>query len=131
MRGERMNLSISMTSGEPIYGQIKEQIKQQILSGQLQEGEPLPSIRSLAQTLRISVITTKRAYDELEQEGLVASVSGKGTFVSGRNKQTLREIQYRELEEQIKSIVVKSRTLGLTLDEALALFTLFYREEND
>jgi len=126
-----MNLSISMTSGEPIYGQIKEQIKQQILSGQLQEGEPLPSIRSLAQTLRISVITTKRAYDELEQEGLVASVSGKGTFVSGRNKQTLREIQYRELEEQIKSIVVKSRTLGLTLDEALALFTLFYREEND
>jgi len=126
-----MNLSISMTSGEPIYEQIKVQIKNQILSGQLQEGEPLPSIRNLAQTLKISVITTKRAYDELEQEGLVASVSGKGTFVSGRNKQSLREIHYRELEEQIKSIVGKSRTLGLTEQEVLALFTLFYREEND
>lgn len=124
-----MNLSISMTSGEPIYGQIKEQMKQQIMSGTLREGELLPSIRSLAQTLKISVITTKRAYDELEQEGLVVSVAGKGTFVTGRNKQTIREIQYRELEEQVKSIVFKSRTLGLTLDEVHALLDLFYREE--
>jgi GntR family transcriptional regulator len=126
-----MNLSISLTSGQPIYGQIKEQIKNQILSGQLQDGEMLPSIRNLAQILKISVITTKRAYDELEQEGLVTSVSGKGTFVSSTNKQSILEIQYRELEEQIKAIVTKSRTLGLKQEEILNLFTLFYREENE
>lgn len=125
-----MNLSISLTSREPIYEQIKEQIKNQILSGQLEDGELLPSIRSLAQTLKISVITTKRAYDDLEQEGLVTSISGKGTFVSSKNKQSIREIQYKELEELMKSIIVKSRNLDLKQEEMLELFTLFYREEN-
>ncbi|WP_409340767.1 GntR family transcriptional regulator [Paenibacillus sp. MBLB4367] len=126
-----MNLSVSLTSGEPIYLQIKEQIKNQILAGQLQEGDPLPSIRNLAQTLKISVITTKRAYDDLEQEGLVASVSGKGTFVSGTNKHSIREIKFRELEEQIKSIVTQSRALGLKRNEVMQLFDIFYGEERD
>ncbi|WP_445667530.1 GntR family transcriptional regulator [Paenibacillus sp. FSL H7-0331] len=120
-----------MASRAPIYEQIREQLKNQILTGQLQEGELLPSIRNLAQTLKISVITTKRAYDELEQEGLVTSVSGKGTFVSSKNKQSIREIQYRELEEQIKAVVKKSQALGLKHDEMLNLFTLFYGEENE
>lgn len=125
-----MNLSVSFTSGEPIYLQLKEQIKNQILSGALPEGELLPSIRNLALTLKISVITTKRAYDELDQEGLVASVSGKGTFVSGNNKESIREIKYRQLEDRIKAIVVESRAIGLEPHEVIHLFNLFSGEEN-
>ncbi|XEC93705.1 GntR family transcriptional regulator [Paenibacillus tarimensis] len=125
-----MHLSVSFSSGEPIYLQIKEQIKNQILSGQLQEGVPLPSIRNLAHNLKISVITTKRAYDELEQEGLVTSVSGKGTFVSGANKESIREMKYRELEDQMRAAVKKSQALGLTRQDLLNLITILYGEEN-
>jgi len=124
-----MNLTISLASGEPIYLQIKEQMKSQILSGQLREGEMLPSIRNLAQTLKISVITTKRAYDELEQEGLVASVSGKGTFVSGVNRQTIRELKLRELEDRIRSIVADGKRIGLSEAELTGLVQLFYKED--
>jgi GntR family transcriptional regulator len=125
-----MHLSVSFSSKEPIYVQIKTQIKNQILSGQLQEDELLPSIRSLAQSLKISVITTKRAYDELEQEGLVASVSGKGTFVSGTNKESIREIKYRELEDQLKAVIQESRALGLKRQEVLNLIAILYGEED-
>lgn len=124
-----MHLSVSLTSGEPIYSQIKEQIKNQIITGQLQDGELLPSIRNLAQTLKISVITTKRAYDELEQEGLVASVSGKGTFVSGNNKESIRELKYRALEEQLRSAIKESKDMGLTSKELLELVSILYGEE--
>jgi GntR family transcriptional regulator len=124
-----MHLSVSLTSGEPIYSQIKEQIKNQIITGQLQDGELLPSIRNLAQTLKISVITTKRAYDELEQEGLVASVSGKGTFVSGTNKEAIRELKYRALEEQIRLAIKESKEMGLTSKELLDLVSIMYGEE--
>ncbi|GAA3404054.1 GntR family transcriptional regulator [Paenibacillus hodogayensis] len=123
-----MNLSVSLASGEPIYQQIKEQIKEHILSGRLREGEALPSIRNLAHDLRISVITTKRAYDELEQEGLVASVAGKGTFVTEKNKEAIREVRYRELEEQVKEIVAKGKALGLSKGDLTELFELFYGE---
>lgn len=126
-----MHLSVSLTSGEPIYLQIKEQIKNQILNGQLQDGELLPSIRNLAQNLKISVITTKRAYDELEQEGLVTSVSGKGTFVSGNNKESIREIKYRALEDQIRITIKESRVMGLTKKDLLNLVTILYGEENE
>ncbi|WP_217593503.1 GntR family transcriptional regulator [Cohnella sp. GbtcB17] len=126
-----MHLSVSLTSGEPIYLQIKEQIKNQILTGQLHEGELLPSIRNLAQNLKISVITTKRAYDELEQDGLVTSVSGKGTFVSGGNKESIREIKYRALEDQVRLTIKESRSIGLTKREFLNLVTILYGEENE
>lgn len=125
----KMNISVSHSSGVPIYQQIKDQLQQQILSGQLQDGELLPSIRSLAQTLQISVITTKRAYDDLEQEGLVASVSGKGTFVSHRNAEAIREARYRRLEEQLKAVVAESRALGLPAEELAQLVHVFYGEE--
>lgn len=124
-----MNLSISLTSGEPIYAQIKEQIKAQILSGRLREGEPLPSIRQLAQHLNISVITTKRAYEDLEKEGLVVSVAGKGTFVMENNKEAIREVKYRELEDRIRTIVTESKALGLSRDEVIEMLTLFYGDE--
>ncbi|TNJ66384.1 GntR family transcriptional regulator [Paenibacillus hemerocallicola] len=126
-----MNLSVSLASGEPIYAQIKEQIKKQILSGQLREGEPLPSIRNLAHDLQISVITTKRAYDELEQEGLVVSVAGKGTFVSEKNKESIREVKYRQLEEGIRRIVAESKALGVRKEELASLIELFYGEERE
>lgn len=125
-----MHLSVSLSSGEPIYLQIKEQIKIQILSGQLQEGELLPSIRHLAQNLKISVITTKRAYDELEQEGLVTSVTGKGTFVTGTTKESIREMKFRELEDQIKAIIKEGRALGLTRQDLSNLVSILYGEEN-
>ncbi|WP_127585382.1 GntR family transcriptional regulator [Paenibacillus koleovorans] len=123
-----MNLSVSHTSGEPIYQQIKHQIRDHILTGSLRDGELLPSIRSLAQHLQISVITTKRAYDELEQEGLVASVSGKGTFVSGGNKEAIREVRHRQLEDRIKVVVQEARALNLQADELVGLVRLFYGE---
>ncbi|MDF2724112.1 MAG: GntR family transcriptional regulator [Paenibacillus sp.] len=126
-----MHLSVSLSSGEPIYAQIKEQIKNQIVSGQLREGEHLPSIRNLAQDLKISVITTKRAYDELEQEGLVTSVSGKGTFVSSRNKESIREMKYRELEDRLRAAIKESRALGLTREDMLQLFAILYGEEHE
>lgn len=126
-----MFLSVSLTSGEPIYVQVKEQIKNQILTGQLQDGELLPSIRNLAQSLNISVITTKRAYDELEQEGLVASVAGKGTFVSGTNKEAIREIKYRALEEQIRLTIRESKNLGLDREALVHLVTILYGEERE
>ncbi|MEF3303813.1 GntR family transcriptional regulator [Paenibacillus sp. GYB003] len=126
-----MNVSVSLASGEPIYQQIKEQIKRQILSGELRDGEPLPSIRQLAGDLRISVITTKRAYDELEQEGLVASVAGKGTFVTEKNKEAIREVKFKRLEEQVKSVIAESRSLGLGKKDVIELFELLYGEANE
>jgi GntR family transcriptional regulator len=126
-----MHIAVSFTSGEPIYLQVKEQIKNQILTGQLQDGEMLPSIRNLAQSLKISVITTKRAYDELEQEGLVASVAGKGTFVSGSNKEALREIKYRALEEQLRLTIKESRNMGLTHEQFLHLVAIMYGEDKE
>ncbi|WNS44698.1 GntR family transcriptional regulator [Paenibacillus sp. MMS20-IR301] len=124
-----MHLSVSLTSGEPIYSQVKEQIKNQILAGQLREGELLPSIRNLAQSLKISVITTKRAYDDLEQEGLVTSVSGKGTFVAGNNIESIREIKYRALEDQLRTAIAEGRNMGLTRTDFMNLVTILFGEE--
>lgn len=122
-----MDLSVSLTTGEPIYRQIVEQIRQQIMSGKLREGEMLPSIRSLAHDLRISVITTKRAYDELEQEGLVVSVTGKGTFVTENNREAVREAGYRQLESQAAELVARSAALGVGREDLLHLIDILYR----
>jgi GntR family transcriptional regulator len=130
MVGKRMNIHISHTSGAPIYEQIKNQITEQILSGLLPDATLLPSIRSLAQYLQISVITTKRAYDELEREGLVVSVAGKGTYVSAQRSGTIREARYRKLEERIKVIVEESRALGLAKEELIGILSI-YLEEGD
>ena len=92
-----MNISISNQNGKPIYEQITEQIKALILAGQLKEGDPLPSMRLLAKELRISVITTKRAYEELEREGFLYTLTGKGSFVAGKNAEFLREEQLRQV----------------------------------
>jgi len=124
-----VNIIISNSSGQPIYEQIVNQIKNLIISGELKEGDPLPSMRLLAKELRISVITTKRAYEELEREGFIVSVTGKGSFVAAKNVELIREQQLREIEDYMQRIVEKSFACGLTLDELIEMLTLFYKGE--
>ena len=124
-----MDFYISHSSNKPIYEQIMAQIKSQILSGVLTEGDALPSIRVLARELRISVITTKRAYDELEHEGLLHSVAGKGTFVAAANPQLLREEKMRQLEDLLQKAVDSAKEHGFSLEELTRILTLIYQEE--
>lgn len=114
-----MDIIISSSSGRPIYEQIFDQIRSAIVRGELTEGEQLPSIRALANSLRVSVITTKRAYADLEAAGLVETVQGKGSFVAGGNAELIREEQMREVEDLMARAVERGRALGLT-DEELA-----------
>lgn len=121
-----MTILIDNKSGLPIYDQIYSQIKAQIISGGLQTDEALPSIRSLAKDLRISVITTRRAYDELEQEGFIYTIPGKGCFVAQKNLQLLREENLKKIESHMQSIFQLSQTCGLTLDEAVEMLRLMW-----
>lgn len=126
-----MNLIISNASGLPIYEQIVTQIKGRILSGALEEGEMLPSIRALAKDLRISVITTKRAYDELEREGLICTVAGKGCFVAARNPEWVREGLLREIEEHMQKIAQLAVQAGIRGDELCEMFHALGLEDGD
>ncbi len=112
-----MNIQISNASSDPIYLQIKNQIKAAIISGKLKAEEQLPSIRFLAKELRVSVITTKRAYDELELEGFINSVQGKGSFVAGQNKEFIREEQLRKVENSLEEALKQAKIAGLTLED--------------
>lgn len=124
-----MKIVISNNSKEPIYEQIKRQIKESILRGDLRENELLPSIRQLAKDLQISVITTKRAYDDLEQEGFIVSVVGKGSFVAGQNREFLREMRLRWIEERLGEVVAEGKALGVTLPELVEMLRLLYEDE--
>jgi GntR family transcriptional regulator len=108
-----MRILISNASPDPIYEQIVRQVKSQIIAGDLSEGEVLPSIRKLAQDLQISVITTKRAYDELESEGFIDTVAGKGTFVAAQNIEFLREKRMKAVEEKLAAAVDEARLMGM------------------
>lgn len=108
-----MNIFINNRSGLPIYDQIYSQIKTQIISGELKENEPLPSIRGLAKDLRISVITTRRAYEELEKEGFVYTVAAKGCFVAPKNAELLREENLKKIEEHIAQIALLAKSCNL------------------
>ncbi len=123
-----MRTVISNSSKEAIYEQIKRQIKESILRGELAEGELLPSIRQLAKDLQISVITTKRAYDDLEQEGFIVSVVGKGSFVAGQNRELLREMRLRWIEERLAEVVAESKALDVTLAELTEMLRLLYED---
>ena len=112
-----MQLYIDNRSGAPIYDQIYSQIKDAIVSGQVAAGEALPSIRALAKDLRISVITTKRAYDELEREGFIDTLPGKGCFVAERSAELLREESLRKIEGYMQEIRRLAAACGLTEDE--------------
>lgn len=112
-----MELIIRNVTNQPIYDQIFCQLRDQIVSGALKPGEALPSIRALAKDLKISVITTKRAYDELEAQGLIDTVAGKGCFVAERNLGLIREQQLRELEEHLSAAAALARSCGLSREE--------------
>ena len=124
-----MQLYIDNRSGAPIYDQIYSQIKDAILSGQVTEGEALPSIRALAKDLRISVITTKRAYDELEAAGFLVTVAGKGSFVAEGNRALQREARLREMEEHLTKAIALGRECGLGTEELRESFALLLKED--
>ncbi|WP_313343204.1 GntR family transcriptional regulator [Sedimentibacter sp.] len=124
-----MNIIISNSSGQPIYEQIVSQLKSLIISGELNEGDALPSMRILAKELRISVITTKRAYEELEREGFIVSFTGKGSFVASKNIDLIREQQLKEIENYMQEIISLANNCGLRLDELIEMMTLIYEGE--
>ncbi|MEI3062967.1 MAG: GntR family transcriptional regulator [Oscillospiraceae bacterium] len=124
-----MTIIIDNKSGVPIYDQIYSQIKAQIIGDALRQDEALPSIRSLAKDLRISVITTKRAYDELEAEGFIYTLPGKGSFVAPKNTELLREENLRRIEEHMREISALAVQSGLTRQELSEMYTLISEEE--
>ncbi|MGW7160782.1 GntR family transcriptional regulator [Paenibacillus taichungensis] len=124
-----MNILISNASSDPIYMQILNQIRQSILSGELVAGESLLSIRQLAKDLQVSVITTKRVYEELEKEKLIDSVVGKGSFVSGANQEFIREQRLKRIEEKMLDILREGKELGMSVQDVVKHFTLLVEEE--
>lgn len=127
-RGDTLNVNISNTSTIPLYEQIQTQIKSQILNGNLKSGEGLPSIRNLAKELKVSIITTKRAYEELEKEGFIETVTGKGTFVSKQNTERLKEITLYDIENKLEEIIKQAKAVGVTLEEGIEIFKSIYEE---
>ncbi len=125
-----MNIIIRNTGGQPIYEQITSQIKTLIISGALKEGEMLPSMRLLAKELKISVITTKRAYEELEREGFIISQTGKGSFVAGKNMELIREAQLQKIEQQLTQAVETARMSDISLEELQEMLALLYGGED-
>lgn len=121
-----MDIILSNTSGKPIYTQIADQVKEQIMTGALAPGEALPSMRLLARELRISVITTKRAYEDLERDGFLENVPGKGCFVAPQNRELLREAQLRRVEEHLTRAVEEARKGGLALSEVQEMLNILY-----
>lgn len=125
-----MDIILTNAASQPIYDQIVSQVKAQILSGKLKEGDALPSLRALAKDLRISVITTKRAYEELEREGFIVSLTGKGSFVAGANTELIREEHLRRLEDHLREVVSLSHLCGLDLDGLTSILSMLYKEED-
>lgn len=125
-----MAIVLSTSSGKPIYEQITEQIKSEILIGVRQAGEQMPSIRTLAKDLRVSVITTKRAYEELERDGFVETIPGRGTYVALQNRQALREEQYRRVETALLEAVEIAKGAGITEEEMIGCLHELYGGED-
>ncbi len=126
----QFDIIISNASGEPIYSQISSQIKTMILTGQLKEGDALPSMRNLALQLRISVITTKRAYEELEHDGFIESYTGKGSFVKAQNQELFREEQLRQIEDLLSQACKKAKLAGVAPEELKEILDLIYGGES-
>ena len=124
-----MDIIISNSAGVPIYEQITQQMKGLILRGELREGEALPSMRLLAKELRISVITTKRAYDELEADGFLYTVAGKGCFVAEKNLDLIREQKLKELEDHLDAAVELAAQCGVSALELMEMLRILLKEE--
>ena len=123
-----MKIIVTQASTLPIYEQIINQIRDQVVSGELREEEALPSIRALARELQVSVITTKRAYEELEKEGVIVSIPGKGFYVCKQNNDFLKEKQRRYLEERFLELIRESKNAGMDLEEILSMIEILYEE---
>jgi len=119
-----VDIIVSNASSDPIYAQIKNQLKAAIINDQVAPGDKLPSIRRLASQLRVSVITTKRAYDELELEGFIDSVQGRGSFVASKNTELLKEEQRKKVEDYLKSALASARVAGLSVSDLKELIDL-------
>ena len=124
-----MNIQINNSSDDPIYLQIKNQIKAQIISGDLKVGEQLPSIRFLAKELRVSMLTSKRAFDELELDGFINSVQGKGNFVAAQNKELIREEYLKRIESKRQEVVELSEIADVSSDELVEMLKSYVEGE--
>jgi len=124
-----MKILISNSSDKPLYQQIKEQIIDAILKGELTEGNPLPSIRSFANDIKVSVLTIRRVYDELEQEGFTTSQVGIGTFVSTGNVELLRDSKRHMVEQKMQELIDTAKTLNITKEELNAMMDILYEED--
>lgn len=126
---EKMNIIISNSSSDPLYEQIKKAIKQAIYTNELKEEEILPSVRALANDLKISFLTVKKAYDELEAEGFIKTVQGKGSYVLPKNLELLREEKLKEIEKNISTVVKLSKIYGITEEEVINLIKIMFEED--
>ena len=124
-----MNIQINNSSDNPIYLQIKNQIKAQIISGDLKVGEQLPSIRFLAKEIRVSMLTAKRAFDELELDGFINSVQGKGNFVAAQNKELIREEYLKKIESKLQEVVELSEIADVSSDELIKMLKSYVEGE--
>jgi len=124
-----MDIIISNSGGVPIYEQITAQVKQKIIMGELPEGTPLPSMRLLAKELRISVITTKRAYEELERQGFIESYTGKGSFVKASDTELFKEESLRQIEESLTAAVEKAKLCGISEQELCDIIRIIMEEK--
>ena len=124
-----MNIIISNSSSEPIYEQIKKAIKEAIYSNELKEGEILPSVRVLANDLKISFLTVKKAYDELETEGFIKTIQGKGSYILPKNLEFLREEKLKEIENNAVAIVKLSKIYNITEEEVINLIKMMFKED--
>lgn len=127
--GERLNIIISNSGETPIYEQITGQIKNMVMSGQLKEGDALPSMRTLARELRISVITTKRAYEDLERDGFITTVVGKGSFVRKADTRLIREEKLKQIEKLLSEAVFEANRSGISKAELFEMLEIIYQEQ--
>ena len=124
-----MEIIISSNTSKPIYEQITSQIKAMIISGELQTGDPIPSMRSLAKSIHVSVITVQRAYEDLQRDGFIETTVGRGSFVSAQNKDFYQEEQQRQAEEHLQIASEIGRASNIPLNKLIELLTIFYAEE--
>ena len=129
LRGDGMEIILSNSSDRPIYEQIVSQIKEMIMKGELKPGEPMPSMRKLAKELHVSVITTQRAYEDLQRDGFIVTVPAKGTFVSDQNQEFIREANLRRIEKFLSAAAALGRENGMSLEELKRTLELVYMEE--
>ena len=125
-----MEIIISSNTSKPIYEQITSQIKAMIMSGELQTGEPIPSMRSLAKSIHVSVITVQKAYEDLQRDGFIQTTVGRGSFVAAQNKDFIQEEQQKKIEEHLIMAADIARTNGIGLDKVIELLKIFYEEDN-